>query len=80
MAADVLAENSELSYRMPNQEEFEFIDALIFSKSSPEESLRKFEVLANRHIDALRQLTKSIQDARLTRDNEGIKKSLKEFD
>jgi tetratricopeptide repeat protein 30 len=36
--------------------------------------------LANRHIDSLRKITKNIQDARLQRDNEGIKKSLQEFD
>lgn len=65
---------------MPNQEEFDFIDAIILQKASPEESLRKLDIIANRHIDTLRQLTKSIQDARLSKDNEGIKKSLKEFD
>ena len=65
---------------MPNQEDFEFIDAIILQKASPEESLRKLDLIANRYIDSLRQFTKSIQDARLAKDNEGIKKSLKEFD
>ena len=65
---------------MPNQEEFDFIDAIILQKASPEEALRKLDIIANGHIDTLRQLTKSIQDARLGKDNEGIKKSLKEFD
>ena len=65
---------------MPNKEEFDFIDAIILQKASPEESLRKLDIIANGHIDTLRQLTKSIQDARLSKDNEGIKKSLKEFD
>lgn len=65
---------------MPNQDDFEFIDAIILQKASPEESLRKLDIIANRYIDNLRQLTKSIQDARLAKDNEGIKKSLKEFD
>jgi tetratricopeptide repeat protein 30 len=35
------------------------------------------DIIANGHIDTLRQLTKSIQDARLAKDNDGIKKSLK---
>jgi tetratricopeptide repeat protein 30 len=35
LAADILAENSDLTYKMPNQEEFEYIDALILSKASP---------------------------------------------
>ena len=80
LAADVLAENSEFTYKMPNKDDFEFIDAIILQKASPEESLRKLELIANRYIDSLRQFTKSIQDARLAKDNEGIKKSLKEFD
>ena len=54
-----------------------FIDAIILQKASPEESLRKLDVIANGHIDTLRQLTRMIQDARLAKDNEGIKKSLK---
>lgn len=62
---------------MPNPSEFTFIDAIILQKASPEESLRKLDIIANGHIDTLRQLTKSIQDARLAKDNEGIKKSLK---
>jgi tetratricopeptide repeat protein 30 len=53
---------------------------LIIQHASPEEAYKKFEVLANKHIDNLRKITKNIQDARLNRDNEGIKKSLKEFD
>lgn len=36
--------------------------------------------MANNYIDTLRKITKNIQDSRLARDNEGIKKSLKEFD
>lgn len=65
---------------MPNPSEFTFIDAIILQKASPEESLRKLDIIANGHIDTLRQLTKSIQDARLAKDNDGIKRSLKEFD
>ena len=36
LAADVLAENSQLTYKMPNQEDFEFIDAIILQKAAPE--------------------------------------------
>lgn len=79
LAADVLAENVDLTYKF-NQEDFEYIDALILQQASPEEAFRKFETLANKHIDNLRKITKQIQDARLERDNEAIKRSLKEFD
>lgn len=80
MAADILAENTDLTYKSISSDDFDFIDALILSAGSPEESFKKFQSLANKHIDTLRRITKSIQDARLQRDNEGIKRSLKEFD
>ncbi|CAD8079796.1 unnamed protein product [Paramecium primaurelia] len=80
MAADILAENADLTFNTISQDDFEFVDALILTASSPEESFRKFQILSNKHIDTLRRITKSIQDARLNRDNEGIKKSLKDFD
>lgn len=79
LAADVLAENVDLTYKF-NQEDFEYIDALILQQASPEEAFSKFDILANKHIDNLRKITKQIQDARLERDNEAIKRSLKEFD
>lgn len=69
LAADVMAENVDLTYKF-NQEDFEYIDALILQQASPEEAYRKFENLANKHIDSLRKITKQIQDARLERDNE----------
>lgn len=54
---------------MPNPSEFSFIDAIILQKAYPEESLRKLDIIANGHIDTLRQLTKNIQDARIAKDN-----------
>jgi tetratricopeptide repeat protein 30 len=49
-------------------------------QTSPEEAYRKFDELANKHIEMLRKLTKQIQDARMARDNEAIKRALKEYD
>lgn len=71
LAADVMAENVDLTYKF-NQEDFEYIDALILQQASPEEAFMKFDILANKHIDSLRKITKQIQDARLERDNEVI--------
>jgi tetratricopeptide repeat protein 30 len=48
--------------------------------TSAEEAYRKFDELAARHIEKLRRLTKQIQDARLARDNETIKSTLKLYD
>ena len=53
-------ENVDLTYKCISQEDFDFIDALILSQASPEEAYRKFENLANRHIDSLRKITKNI--------------------
>ena len=47
---------------------------------APAEAYRKFDDLSKTHIDALRGLTKNIQDARLNLDTEAIKKSLKSYD
>lgn len=80
LAADVLAENADLTYKWLSQEDFEFLETIILQQTSKEEAYRKFEELANRHIDVLRKNTKAIQDARLARDNEAIKKALKDYD
>jgi len=48
--------------------------------TSIEEAYRKFDDLSAKYIDKLRKLTKQIQDARLARDNEVIKSSLKNYD
>ncbi|EAR85890.1 tetratricopeptide repeat protein (macronuclear) [Tetrahymena thermophila SB210] len=80
LAADVLAENSDLTFKCIKPEDFEFIDALILQNASPEEAFRKFDALANKHIDQLRKITKNIQDARQQRDSDAIRRALKEFD
>ena len=48
--------------------------------TSPEEAYRKYDELTSKHIEQLRKLTKAIQDARIARDNDQIKQSLKEYD
>ncbi len=60
LAADILAENADLTYKFISQEDFEYIDALILSNASPEEAYRKFDILANKNIDSLRKITKNI--------------------
>lgn len=80
LAADVLAENTHLTYKYLSPGLFEFLDACIMVQTSPEEAFRKFDVLTNKHIEQLRKFTKQIQDARLERDNAAIKTSLKLYD
>ena len=80
LAADILAENAHLTYKCLSQEDFEFLENFILYQTSREEAFRKFEELANKHIDTLRKKTKSIQDARIARDSKAINHALQEYD
>jgi tetratricopeptide repeat protein 30 len=80
IAAGLLAENSHLTYKYLSQELYDYLDACIMVPTSVEEAYRKFDELSSKHIDRMRKLTKQIQDARLARDNESIKTSLKAYD
>merc|ERR1719343_1901117 len=80
LAADILAENADLTYKNMNPQDYEFLDALIMAQSSPEEAYRRFDELSAKHIEALRRGTKNIQDARRQRDQNSVKKYLSEFD
>ena len=55
------------------QEAQEFLEAAMLSSSAPEEAFQRFDVLAARHAEALRQLTKKVQDARVAQDSEALK-------
>lgn len=80
IAAGLLAENSNLTYKYISQELYDYLDACIMVPTSIEEAYRKFDELSAKYIDKLRKYTKQIQDARLARDNELIKSSLKAYD
>jgi tetratricopeptide repeat protein 30 len=80
IAAGLLAENSHLTYKYLSQELYDYLDACIMVPTSAEEAYRKFDELAIKHIAELRRLTKSIQDARLARENDSLKNTLQQFD
>lgn len=80
IAAGLLAENGHLTFKYLSQELYEYLDASIMLPTSVEEAYRKFDELAGKYIEKLRKLTKLITEARLARDNEAIKASLKNFD
>merc|ERR1712087_1013886 len=80
LAADILAENADLTYKCMNPQDYEFLDILIMARSSPEEGYKRFDELSAKHIEALRRGTKNIQDARRQRDQAAVKKYLHEFD
>jgi tetratricopeptide repeat protein 30 len=80
LAADILAENAHLSFKFLSEDLYKYLDATIMVQTSPEEAYRKYDDLTEKHIDDLRKLTKAIQDARIKRDNDEIKTSLKKYD
>jgi tetratricopeptide repeat protein 30 len=59
---------------------YEFLDATLMVQTAPDEAYRKFDDLSRKHIDQLRSLTKNIQDARLQRDQDQIRRWLKLYD
>eukprot|EP00439_Symbiodinium_sp_Y106_P053851 s3444_g7.t1 len=89
LAADILAENAELTYKNMKPEDYEFLDALILGQSSPEEAYRRFDELSAKHVEMLRKGLPGdvagdepnlLQDARRQRDQTQVKKYLAEFD
>uniref|UniRef100_A0A3B3C6I8 Tetratricopeptide repeat protein 30 n=1 Tax=Oryzias melastigma TaxID=30732 RepID=A0A3B3C6I8_ORYME len=80
LVADVLAENAHLTYKFLSPYMFEFLDASQTSQTAPEEAFRKFEEMSGKLTEQHRKLTKQVQDARLSRDEEAEKKALQEYD
>ena len=80
LAADILAENAQLTFQLLSQELYDFLDAAIMISTSSDEAYRKYEALANKNVERLRKLTKTISDANLSKDKENVKSALREFD
>merc|ERR1712038_1453720 len=76
LAADVLAENADLTFKVMNAHDYEFLDALILAQNAPEEAYRRFDELSGKYVDVLRKTTKSIQDARRARDQDAVRQHL----
>jgi tetratricopeptide repeat protein 30 len=80
VAADVLARNLHLHDLCLSKELYDYLEATILTQSSPEEAYRKFDQLAHKHTTTLRQVTKEVNDARNSFDNERTKAALKQYD
>ncbi|XP_066498447.1 intraflagellar transport protein 70A isoform X2 [Hoplias malabaricus] len=76
LAADVMAENAHLTYKFLSPYLYEFLDAMLTSQTAPEEAFRKLEEIAGRLTEQLRK----VQESRRSRDDEGLKKSLEDYD
>ncbi|XP_012682709.2 tetratricopeptide repeat protein 30A isoform X2 [Clupea harengus] len=80
LAADVLAENAHLTYKFLTPYLYEFLDAMLTCQTAPEEAFRKLDETAGKLTDQLRKAAKQVQDARHTRDDDGLKKALHDYD
>ena len=54
LAADVLAENTHLTFKMLTPDLYEYLDASIVVQTSPEEAYRKYDDLPKKNIEVLR--------------------------
>ncbi|XP_056100585.1 tetratricopeptide repeat protein 30A isoform X3 [Rhinichthys klamathensis goyatoka] len=80
LAADVLAENAHLTYTFLTPYLYEFLDAMITCQTAPEEAFRKFDEIAGKLTEQLRKVTKQVQEARHSRDDESLKKHVQDYD
>uniref|UniRef100_A0A7R9V8U6 Tetratricopeptide repeat protein 30 n=1 Tax=Chlamydomonas euryale TaxID=1486919 RepID=A0A7R9V8U6_9CHLO len=80
LAADVIAENPQYVSKLLSPDLQEYLQSAIVMSASPEEAYRRYDALGARHTEVLRRLTKQIQDARLARNNDAIKRTINEYD
>ncbi|XP_039631100.1 tetratricopeptide repeat protein 30A isoform X1 [Polypterus senegalus] len=80
LAADVLAENAHLTYKLLSPYLYAFLDAMITCQTAPEEAFRKFDEMSGELAEQLRMLTKQVQEARHKRDDEAVKRAVNEYD
>lgn len=80
MAADVLAENIHLSEKYLTPYLYDFLEAVITRQTSPEEAYRKLDDMASKQTEQLRKLTKDVQEARQSHDDEAVKRKVNEYD
>ncbi|NXY92318.1 T30A1 protein, partial [Alcedo cyanopectus] len=80
LAADVLAENAHLTYKLLTPYLYNFLDAVITCQTAPEEAFHKLDDLAGTLTEQLRKLTKQVQEARQNWDDEAVKKAVNEYD
>lgn len=80
LAADVLAEYSDYTYKYLSTYLYEFIDAVITKQTAPEEAYRKLDDMANKHIEQLRKFTKQVQESRHNNDEVAVKIAVNDYD
>lgn len=79
-AADLLAENAELAMKTVGKPMLDFLDAVLLTATSKEESYRKFDELCKAKGDILRRVMRLIEDARKTQDDQQQTQQTLEFE
>ena len=80
LAADVLAEYPDYTYKYLTPYMYEFIDAVITKQTGPSEAFKKLDDMASKHTDTLRKLTKQVQEYREVHDEQAVKQAVNEYD
>ena len=70
LAADVLAENTHLTFKLLTPELYEYLDATIMVQTSPEEAYRKYDDLAKKYPQEL--IIRPKQSPRARKEKEGF--------
>lgn len=79
-AADILAENTHLTYKYLSQYLYELLDALITAQTQPELAEKKLGTLASSLAGKLRSTAAKVQESRGTSDQTNLRNSLKEYE
>lgn len=80
LAADVMAEYASLTFRYLTTDLYEFLDAVITQQTSPEEAYTKFDVMSTKYANLLVNLSKQLQEAKQTNNQEAVKKLTLEYE
>jgi len=69
LAADLLAEYSEMAATTMTSQTLDFLDALLLSAQSKEEAYRKFDTICKSKADIIRKLLRAVEEARKSNDD-----------
>ena len=61
IAADILAENSHLTFDLLTQDIYDYLDASIMVTASPDDALQKFDALSKKYSSSIRSLRKDLE-------------------
>lgn len=70
MSADIMAENSHLTYDFLTEDLFEYLDTVIMTKANPDEAMIRLETEAKKYSLELRKLTHELESKDTSNDKE----------